>query len=210
MSANAALYSLHADMTFVAQRQKKRQYHTSSIMSNMLLFFFMMMFASQVEQTEAQTPVQVCDCSPPTYYWKLNFSTGCPNQISTTGGTKGGSGTCVYDDFGSDFNNDFTPVVVTDVQVIELDVNLLPIKGLESFNVSLVDGEVITFQSQSTLGEITGGLQGEIRAVNAAGQAFSQKFIIRLSNICEILPFNEGDSLGFLQFVSGIPSTFCS
>lgn len=166
----------------------------------MHMILFVIMLASTVENSIAQQEVQVCSCSPPEYRWRLNFSRGCPLEISPPKGTK--DKYCDEVDKSQGFNGDVTPVRVTDITLIELDTDLIAIKNIQQTNTTLVNGDSITFESLSTVGVITGGFQGEFRAVNAAGQSFTLEFLVRFSNLCEVLPFSVGDSLGYLEFVS--------
>lgn len=148
----------------------------------------------------AQAQVQICSCSPPTYYWTLDFSKGCPLTITGDGGTKGGF--CSYDNEGPEHDGDYTPVEVTDFTFLDLDERLIGIKGITVTNTSLVDGDVIEYESITSMDVITGGVQGTFVARNAAGHEFTLDFLVRFSNLCERLPFNVGDTLGFLKFVS--------
>ena len=151
-----------------------------------------------VPQTIYAQSSQICSCSPPTYHWILDFTKGCPLGVSTnSGGIRD-----VFCDYnvGPDHNGDFTPIIITEFTFIDLDLQLSGIKQITALN--LVDDAIITYQSATTLGELTGGVQGTFVGLNAAGQTFTLEFLVRFSNTCEILPFDVGDSLGFLVFVS--------
>ncbi len=193
----------------IRTRRKSHGYATQlgnvSIVSRAIyIITFIMVLSSKATVTMAQE-VQVCSCSPPIYRWKLNFSKGCPLEISPVAGTK--SPFCVYDDLSPGFVGDLVPTLITDLVLVDLDLEITGVKTLRVNNATLRDGDVITFESVTALepNQFTGGLQGQMRAENAQGSAFTLSFLIRFSNLCDILPFNVGDSLGFLEFVS----SFC-
>lgn len=171
----------------------------STVMIYTLTLLLLMMLPLS---TNAQQ--QICSCSPPTYYWQLDFSrAGCPLSVTGQGGTAG-TPFCDLSSVSPNFNGDFKPVAITDFLFIELDTQLSGIKILELTDTRLENGDTIEFESVTSVsqGQISGGLQGAFVAVNQAGQKFTLDFLLRFSNACERLPFNAGDSLGYLVFVS--------
>jgi hypothetical protein len=182
--------------------RKKRNYVNKPSLLGSIITMITIATAPQ----SAQAQVQICSCSPPTYYWTLDFSKGCPLTITGDGGTKGGF--CSYDNEGPNHDGDYTPVVITDFTFLDLDSKLIGIKGITVTDTSLVDGDVIEYESITSFGDFTGGVQGTFVARNAAGHQFTLDFLVRFSNLCERLPFNVGDALGYLKFVSTKCSTW--
>ncbi len=169
-----------------------------------------MIFISMISHVKAQV-VQVCSCVPPVYRWniKLNYNEfpnpgqgpNCPLNI-------GGSGIrrslCAYSTGDIDFNGDFSPANLSQIQIVEFDQTLTPAKVLTITNsIDLSEGSSVSFAS-TILTQIPGGMQVAFDAINAAGQDFTLNVFVRFTNICEALPFTTNDIFGYLQFVSFI------
>ena len=181
-------------------KRKRRQNAVKYAAINVVTVLFAL--ASIIPQAAAQV-VQTCSCSPLTYRMVFDFSKdGCPLQIADTRGIK--EVKCDYEDIAPNFNGDFRPVVVTSVFFLELDLNLDGKKFLSRTNTRLQDGDLVEYESVTSVDSsvITGGVQGSFTATNQANQTFTLDFLVRFSNLCEILPFNTGDRLGYFVFVS--------
>jgi hypothetical protein len=138
-----------------------------------------------------------CSCSPRVYYLQLDFDLGCPLNVTDSRGIQGQS-LCGF----SKNQQNVKPIVVTEVSIKELAPFTLEVKKEHIWqNETLLNGASIRFVSLSDEGIFLGGLEGRIKAINAEGE-FENFFKVEFSNTCEILPFNVGDSLGFLVFVS--------
>ena len=181
--------------------------HWNSTMKNLLVVIFTLvtLLPQPYYLASAQESVQTCSCSPAVFYWKLDFTKGCPLQIAEGDGVR--DSICNYTELDSAHDGlDFTPVVVTDVRIVDLNLSLTGIKVLTAESQRYLDGTEISFESIVTTGELSGGLQGQFRAVNAAGHSFTLEFLLEYSNLCDVKPFSQGDSLGFLVFVSSVHS----
>ena len=155
-------------------------------------------FEPSLSSNPSSEPTEkMCTCAPLTYQFKIDLKKGCPLNISDNRGIKG-TIDCNYESQRN--HTHFSPVVVTEVSITELNSNLV---GIQTFrkNATMLDGFTITFESVTTSGQITGGLKGNFKAINLDGE-FTLNFLLLFSNTCEILPFNVDDSIGFLVFVS--------
>ena len=153
-----------------------------------------------ISQVPSADPTEKsCSCTPRIYNWKFNFTKGCPLVISNSKGIKGTS-LCVYDSDQDRKENQFTPVVITKMSIQELSPDLEVVKEFSSDEV-LQEGDKVQFESITTTGQISGGLRGQLKALNGPGE-FILHFGVKFSNICEEQPFQVGDSVGFLEFVS--------
>ena len=153
--------------------------------------------ALMINQTSAQEN-RICSCSPPTYKFKLDFSSGfsgdCTNSLEPdNGGVK--SNSCFFDD-----NPIGVPDKLIGITFIILDENYAAKKGFIRSDLNLGNGEEIEFVTLAN--EISGGIQGNLVILNTNGQQSSLNFIVQFTNACEKLPFSVGNSLGFLVFVS--------
>lgn len=142
-----------------------------------------------------------CSCTPLVYKWKLDFDGTCPPENITVGKDAG-----VKDAFCTVTNgrnvSDFVPVSVTAYQIIELDLDLVPLKVKADSNITLKNGDSIVFSSITGVepNEYSGALQATLDALNSADEKIVLEWIVRYSNLCEILPFSDGDSLGWMKF----------
>jgi hypothetical protein len=170
--------------------------------------------------TTAQSD-RICSCAPLAYQWKLDFSQTC--DYSTTGNPNGNIGTNIGPDKGVKSatctvlieNQQFemteeslVPVLITGYQLIELGQSLERIKveaGGDDF-IPLVDGGVLTFESTSKEegGEIPGAFIAFVFAQNANGEEIELQWFTRYSNLCETDLFGNGDSMGWMVFVSSV------
>lgn len=106
---------------------------------------------------------------------------------------------------------DFQPVVVISYQIIELGLDLIPIKVDGQSNLRLFNESKISFSSITAAQEnvTSGGMQATVVGLNAERQRIQLNWIVRYSNRCEILPYEQGDSLGWMVFLTNV-RTFSS
>ena len=158
---------------------------------------------------------QECFCAPLVYRWTLDFSKTC--DFSSVGASGDIIGINVGEEFGVrdancevDVESDDSsrvdsnvPVTVTRVIIQELDDASLKLKEI-SFGQTLGDGAMIEYSSAKILpGSVNPeALLAIIYARNAYGEEISLQWIVRFSNLCEVLPFKDGDNLGWMVFVS--------
>ena len=163
----------------------------------------------------AQTAQGVCVCSPSSISFTLDFSLQCPPENIVTGVDKGIDRVfCqVTEEPRPDVVaglDDLVPVNVTAVNIFELGLDLRVIKQSFLPGVNLLNGETIVFESivneydaQTLTSQNTpGGLQIVFKGLNADGVAVTNSFILTYSNRCDVVPFFEGDSIGWAVIVS--------
>lgn len=166
------------------------------------LLLSIILITSKEEVLVVSQEEQVCSCSPLVYNWKLDFNKGC-SPLNVTIGLETG----IRDAFCSTSNittQNLTPVKVTAYQIIELNFELTPLKSKAEQNISLADGDVITFASITAAepNQYSGGFQVSLLGVNDALQGVVQEWLVIYTNLCEQIPYSVGDSIGWMVFVS--------
>lgn len=151
----------------------------------------------------AQENEGVCACTPPTYEFTFNFGLEC----SPPGGDDGpgiAEATCFVTSFSSDVE-DYVPVAVQTVSIIEADVDRIPI-AQSAVDGDFEDGDTFTYSSVSALGnstQIPQSIQLTITGVNEIGDTLVQVWAIKFTNDCGVYPVLEvGESYGWTDFVS--------
>mmetsp|Transcript_12580 Transcript_12580/g.23589 ORF Transcript_12580/g.23589 Transcript_12580/m.23589 type:complete len:416 (+) Transcript_12580:422-1669(+) len=161
-----------------------------------------------------------CSCSPLVYRWTLDFSNICnfssqgnPNgNIGISVGPQGEaveSATCsvkIENPTSPVTERSLQPVLVKGFQFIELGDNLQRIKVMSTPSnfQPLLDGGVLEFTSAAASGmEMPTALIAFVFAENADGDDIQLEWLIRFSTLCDVVPFQVGDSLGWLRF-SGV------
>jgi hypothetical protein len=165
---------------------------------------------------------KICSCTPLVYKWKVDFSQTC--DYNTVGNPSGPIGTIIGPGQGAEFatcglyaetgfggevdeSTSMVPVSIIGYQFIELGQNLQRIKEVASEHdenfVPFADGEILTFDSQFLIddSEIPRGFIVFLFAKNVDGIQIELQWMVRYSNLCEIPPFEDGDSLGWMVFV---------
>jgi hypothetical protein len=160
---------------------------------------------------------KICSCSPTVYRWTLDFASSCnfgpgieQPSIGIDIGQDLGVTAAICKVSVVNPTNDLdalVPVMVTGFQFIELDNNLETIK-IESSSggpdfIPLQDGDVLQYTSETASGtEIPAAMAAFVFAENSQGTALQLEWFIDFSNLCETIPFQNDDSLGWLVFVS--------
>lgn len=181
-----------------------RDYFGSSLFLPVALLLLLVNLVSFV----SSQGVEICSCTPLVYTWKLDFSRTCSrNDININIGETTGIRSAACDVIDPNIIDpstvtDFEPVVVTSYQIIELGLDLIPIKvdgrsNLELFNESSISFSSITASQENA---ISGGLQASVVGFNANNQRIQLNWIVRYTNLCEVLPFSANDSLGWMVF----------
>lgn len=149
-----------------------------------------------------------CACSPRSYEFTLDFSLTCPpvnitidNSIEAT--------SCIVSPFGDPSVEDFVPVYVEDIDVLELGQNLR-VEAQTDIEGILYDGDKFTYTSivadpDNIMDpeQIPRALQINIFGINAQGGRIINVFIVTFTNDCGSYPlFHEGQSAGWIRFVS--------
>lgn len=168
---------------------------------------------SLLKYTQAQ--LDTCVCSPAMIGLTLDFSLSCPPENVLTGNDQG-----IDDIFcqimeeprfqAESTEAELLPVEITAVNIFELGLDLRVIKQMFLPGVSFLDGETIFYESiikdtpASTIADedLPGGLQIVLKGVNLAGNPITNSFILTYSNLCDVVPFFEGNSIGWVVIVS--------
>jgi len=153
-----------------------------------------------------------CSCTPLEYKWILNFTNPCLSSEITVGSNTGIEDIFCSIDVDSNqlgrvsaYDNseisdavDGTPVMISSYLLVELnDGNILDEK-----NITLIDGNIIKFVSDTTERPalVSKGFLAEIIGKNAADEKVELSILIHFTNICRTLPFQEGDRIGWLTY----------
>lgn len=174
---------------------------TTTLLCRLLLFFLL------AETTFAQTVgVDICACQPATYEFTLDFDLTC--EDSTVGGPGINASACIINtDVGQNVT-DFRPVIVTNIQILELNQDFeviaqTPISG------TFVNGN--TFRYTSVIAgrtadipavDVPRGFQLSMAGRNALEQDLVNFWLIIYNNDCGIFPIIlEGQQIGWTILV---------
>jgi hypothetical protein len=166
------------------------------------------------DATTATTPS--CVCSPLSYTFTINFSKTC--ETNTIAGNPGiENAICQINTVPpNDDSVDFSTLKVFDVQFLEVDTSgdLSVINQVDRFNVSLSDGDTITFDSVAAklnpnvpladqLNYVPGGVLLALRARSDGSTAIvTNRPTWTYTNSCESLPLSVGDAIDWVTLVS--------
>uniref|UniRef100_A0A7S3DSR0 Uncharacterized protein n=1 Tax=Entomoneis paludosa TaxID=265537 RepID=A0A7S3DSR0_9STRA len=186
-----------------------------------------LLLLSLLSEIQATSP-SLCACSPALYIFSFDFDqsttescnndnvTTIPDQsnlesVMCTASLLDANTTSVDDD------EDVTPVVITRVQLMELDQSLMPLEEFE-LNGQFENGDQITFLSiinQPDLPDdhLPKGLQAKLTGLNAAQEPVETHWQILFTNECGADAFpvlRVGDQIGFLQITwATLTSRYC-
>ncbi len=148
----------------------------------------------------------ICSCTPLVYEWKLDFERICEPTNVTVGPNEGIKRVFCSLEAAPQFNStkNLMPIEIVSYTLIELNLDLTPLKSESVTNVTLTNGDLITFSSYTAANssEFSGGFQVYLLGVNSALEAIILQWLVRYSNVCEKAPYKVGDSVGWLVFVS--------
>jgi len=209
---------LNQDEAVFAHHTSTRPAFAGMKMSSKTLFVFLLNVLSLLKGTQAQTTTtESCVCSPFTMSFTLDLSQNCPPANTITGSDKGIDAIFCQiieePSFGdADDVTDLVPVEINSVNIFELGLDLTVIKQTFLPGVILLDGDTLSYDSiingnslESTPSQdIPGGLQIVLKGVNTDGMEVTNSFILTYTNRCDVVPFSEGDSIGWLTVVSNI------
>jgi hypothetical protein len=173
-----------------------------------LLTVLLMTIIMEANTTNGQTiGVDLCACQPATFDFTLDFSSSC--SINTVAGTPGVSeSACVVNKQTSEEVTDFTPVLVTNVQFLDLDQNLQVMRQFQ-INGAFRNGDVVRYDSAlasspnfNTI-SLPRALQVTFTGVNSLDQPIVYIWAVIFNNDCGIFPIlSEGQQIGLTVFVS--------
>lgn len=150
----------------------------------------------------------LCACNPSIYRFTLDFAAICPPPGIEFGPETGIDQWFCRTDADDDAVTDLTPVSVTSYIVLELDKELQVIKQFFRGDLDLQDGDTFEYIS-TTAGsqpvspeEYPGAMQMALTGLNAQGDEITSQWIVTFTNNCDVLPFEEGDSMSWATMVS--------
>lgn len=165
----------------------------------------------------AQVGTTICGCQPAVYEITLSFNVTC--DLTNVQGPGINETACVTSKETDEDVTDFVPAVVTQIQFLELNRNLVILQQ-ETRDGSFRDGNVVRYTSvlavQDSFDETTlpRAFQMIIRGFNAIDQPIQTTWVITYDNDCGIFPILfEGQQIGWSVFVSllsfpQLPSSF--
>lgn len=196
----------------------RRTYRTRNFrfLNHSQLLLLMVLATVHAASAALQQQVEFCSCTPQKYRWRLDFNKLCfdREKLSSDGGVEDAE--CYvslpnHTDIGipsKDGVDRSKPACVTSYKIIEFGGTLDNLVNLKYQSKKmfqpLLDGDIIRFESitESKPNVITSGISIHLNARNADGEDVTLDVIIRYDNTCKSEPFQEGESLGWLVFVS--------
>eukprot|EP00536_Pseudo-nitzschia_multiseries_P013574 jgi/Psemu1/290938/fgenesh1_pg.588_\ len=151
---------------------------------------------------------EICNCSPSSYEFQLDFSLVCP-PVNITIGNAIEATSCLVSPFGNlNANNDLVPVAVENIDILELGQNLRVLSQTK-IDDRLVDGDIFTYQSAfatpedvTSVEEVVRAVQVNMVGINSAGDRVIGVFIVTFTNGCGSYPvFEKGQSAGWTKFI---------
>ncbi len=151
---------------------------------------------------------ELCACNPSIYRFTLDFAAVCPPPGIEYGPETGIDQWFCRTDADDDAVTDLTPVSVTSYIVLELDKELQVIKQFFRGDLDLQDGDTFEYTSVTAgsgpVGpdDIPGAMQMALTGINAQGDEVTSQWIVTFTNNCDVLAFEEGNSMSWATMVS--------
>lgn len=182
---------------------------------SVFLMLALVVLSSTTVVVEGQPPAAVgtdlCACTPSTYEFTVDFSLTCP-PVNVTLGEAIENTSCITSPYGNLNTPNLVPVVISRINILELGQRLFVVKQT-TIEEELRNGDTLQYASiTATPAEVTAvsdvpkALQINLEGRNAEGDKLINVLIISFSNGCgrnSYPVFEEGNSAGWLQFVSG-------
>ena len=175
-----------------------------------------LLFDTVAAQSGPNNPVgtTICGCQPAVYEITLSFDVTCDQTDVAGPGIN--ETACVASKETDEDVTDFRPVVVTDIQFLELNKDLATLQQ-EPRTGAFRDGDIVRYTSvlavQDDFDELTlpRAFQMILRGFNAIDQPIQLTWVITYENDCGIFPILfEGQQIGWSVFVSIQFSTLLS
>ena len=151
-----------------------------------------------------------CACQPSEYTITFDFAAVCDDKTIDVSVPGIAESICVVDSpiVGTKVT-DPIPVTVSSILIAELDQDLQDLKQ-ENFTGVFVNGDQVSYTSYTveesgniSASDVPRGLQVTVFALNAAGEALVNRFVILYTNNCTDYPvLQEGMQIGWVVFVS--------
>ena len=170
--------------------------------------FALGVFSLLVRQTDAQGAVgtTICGCQPAVYEITLSFDVTCDDVDVQGPGIN--EVACIASKETEDDVTDFVPVLVTDIQFLELNRDLATLQQ-EPRTGAFRDGDIVRYtsvlavQDSFTENTLPRAFQMIMRGINAIDQPIQMTWVITYENDCGIFPILfEGQRQGWSVFVS--------
>lgn len=190
--------------------------HLSQIHRGSMRFLYIVLsilISSQALAVHSQTS-DTCACSPSKFQFTLDFNRTCnPTNvlIDDDAGVEGLFCQIVEEpQLSTRLLADMVPVEVFAINIFELGQGKQVLKQTFLGGDTYVNGDTFTYESivgssggNSTSSiSIPGGLQMVLKGRNADGVEIHNSFILIYTNLCDTVPFTEGDSIGWAVIVS--------
>lgn len=165
-----------------------------------------------IHSTVGQIGTDFCGCQPATYTFTFDFALTCDDTDVAGPGINDTACLTAIRDQDVSPAEDLVPVVVSSVQIFELDQNLTPFAQTVRTG-TFVNGSNFTYTSiistitdLSNVASLPRGLQLVMTGLNSKENSTVQTWIITYTNDCGIFPLlTEGESAGWTIFVSAPP-----
>lgn len=161
--------------------------------------------SDKVEAQAQEVGTTICGCQPAVYEITLNFTVTCEDTDVEGPGIDDVA--CLRSSEFDDAVTDLVPVLITDIQFLELNQELQPLQQ-EPRTGAFFNGDVVRYTSVlAVLPEFTEetlprAFQMILRGVNALDQPIQTTWLITYSNDCGIFPILlEGQRIGWSVFV---------
>lgn len=170
-------------------------------------FLLLLILGALLQGSTAQFG-DICGCQPGSYDMILDFSVAC--EDASVGGPGVNATSCIASRVNPDMVTDFTPVVVTSIQILELNAFSRVIKQTALTGLFL-DGARLSYRSvldeYDTFNATTfpRSFQMIFQARNAQDQPIRITWLVVYSNSCDVFPvIYPGQTEGLIVFVSSI------
>ena len=189
--------------TMTLQRCQGSTMRRGAPFSSMLLAFLGLAVMAPVT---AQPGLSLCACNPAVYTFELDFDALCEDTNVEGLGIENSD--CFTAPAGSnqDIEN-FTPVQITEIQILELDQNLVPFTFTPVIG-NFRNGDTFTYSSitarRDDLPEdlIPRGFQITLIGLNPIDQDIQNVWIITFTNECGVFPvFTVGEQIGWTRLI---------
>lgn len=165
------------------------------------------------DDASAQVGTTLCGCQPAVYEITLSFDVTCEDENVMGPGIN--ETACVPSKETDEDVTDFVPVLVTDIQFLELNRDLQTLQQ-EPRTGAFRDGDIVRYTSvlavQPFFDELTlpRAFQMVLRGFNAIDQPIQLTWVITYANDCGLFPILfEGQRQGWSVFVSTLISSAC-
>jgi hypothetical protein len=152
--------------------------------------------------------VSICACQPDVYEFTVDLSLQCDDMDIKKGDPGILDTACVVNTSGDENVTDFTPTIVTEIQVLELDQNF-DVVGQYREAGEFTSGDTFQYTSVTATPSklnatsIPSAIQLFLSGRNAAEQDLVNFYAIVYDNDCGVWPLlEEGDRAGWTVFVS--------